>query len=307
MSNLPFPIAILMADVHLSHTAPAARSHEPDWYEAMRRQLVWLRELQSKLNIPILIAGDIFHKYNPPVELVNFALQELPNRITAIPGQHDLPFHNMDDIHKSAYWTLVEAHKIRTSVYQKPEFLAPQTGVVLHGFPFGCPLKPYKKVPCEYMNIAMIHEYCWQGKSGFPGASEDKTVNAHRNNADGYDILIFGDNHIPHEDISKNPIVFNCGGFYRRTIDEINHKPSVGILYSDKTIRREYVPVDEDIFVSAQEKPVLDQNISEFVKYLANTTTNPLDVEEVIRNYVITHNVPESVQVEISRLLTLAK
>jgi len=40
---------------------------------------------------------------------------------------------------------------------------------------------------------------------------------------------------------------------------------------------------------------------------LSNTTTNPLDVEEVIRHYVRSNNVPEPVQIEISRLLELAK
>jgi hypothetical protein len=78
-------------------------------------------------------------------------------------------------------------------------------------------------------------------------------------------------------------------------------------LYADKTVRREYIPVQKDVFVSRPEVPVLDQSISDFVRYLSNTTTNPLDVEEVIRNYVLSHDVPEPVQVEISRLLELAK
>jgi len=318
MSTMPHPIAILTADIHLSHTAPAARSHEPDWYEAMRRQFEWLRQIQYDLRIvgtsgvsyriPILIASDIFHKYNPPVELVNFALRELPDGIYAVPGQHDLPFHNMDDIHKSAYWTLVEAGKIVNIQHKIPILVElPDTTLRLHGFPFGKPLQPCEYTPEETINIAVIHEYCWQERVCYPGASPDKTVESHRTRAGSYDILVFGDNHIPHEDCSKTPAIFNCGGFYRRTIDEVDYRPSVGILYSDKTIRREYIPVTEDIFIAKQESPTLDQNISDFVKYLANTTTNPLDVEEVVRQYVIAHDVPEPVQREISRLLELAK
>jgi predicted phosphodiesterase len=242
------------------------------------------------------------------VELVNLALRELPDNIYAVPGQHDLPYHSIDDIRKSAYWTLVEAGKITNIENGTPIAVKlPQTTFRVHGFPFGCPLKPCQKDDSATMDIAIIHEYCWQGRACYPGASEDKNVEAHRANASTYDVLVFGDNHIPHEDFSKDPIVFNCGGFYRRTIDEVDYRPSVGILYSDKTIRREYVPVDEDVFVARQESPVLDQNISDFVKYLANTTTNPLDVEEVIRHYIVTHEVPEPVQIEISRLLELAK
>jgi DNA repair exonuclease SbcCD nuclease subunit len=220
------PIAILTADIHLSHTPPAARSHEPDWYEAMRRQLRWLRKLQSKYGVPIFVAGDLFHKYNPPAELINFALRELPDNIYAVPGQHDLPFHNIQDIHKSAYWTLVEAGKIKNVEYDSPIRIESQVAVMrLHGFPFGHPLVPRKPYDLHAIDVAIVHEYCWQGTAKYVTASEDKNMAAHRKNAKNYDILVSGDNHIPHEDFSQKPAVFNCGGFYRRTIDEKCPRP----------------------------------------------------------------------------------
>jgi DNA repair exonuclease SbcCD nuclease subunit len=312
MPDMPKPVAILTADIHLSHTPPAARSHEPDWYEAMRRQLKWLKSLQQQLSveysIPIFVAGDIFHKYNPPAELINFALRELPDNIYAVPGQHDLPFHNIQDIHKSAYWTLVESGKIKNVSHEYPVRIESPVGVIrLQGFPFGTPLTPLKPYDLPAIDIALIHEYCWQRGASYPKASDEQSAESHQNNAKNYDILVFGDNHIPHEDLSKKPAVFNCGGFYRRTIDEVDYRPSVGVLYSDKTIMREYIPVQQDVFVTKQESPVLDSNIADFMRYLSNTTTNPLDVEEIIRHYVRSNNVPEPVQIEISRLLEIAK
>jgi len=303
MPDMPKPVAILTADIHLSHTPPAARSHEPDWYEAMRRQLRWLKQFQTELAeypIPIFVAGDIFHKYNPPAELINFALRELPDNIYAVPGQHDLPFHSIQDIHKSAYWTLAEAGKIKNVEYKTPTYFCTHRMIRLHGFPFGHPLTPREiesddadTEKFQYIDIALIHEYCWQRGASYPKASDEQSAEHHQKNTKNYDVLVFGDNHIPHEDFSKKPAVFNCGGFYRRTIDEVDYRPSVGVLYSDKTIRREYVPVQQDVFVTKQESPVLDSNITEFVRYLSNTTTNPLDVEEVIRHYVRSNNVPE--------------
>jgi DNA repair exonuclease SbcCD nuclease subunit len=258
--------------------------------------------------VPIFAAGDIFHRYNPPAELINFALKELPDNIYAIPGQHDLPFHNIQDIHKSAYWTLVEAGKIHNVSPEYPVRIELPVAVIrLQGFPFGVPITPHQSYDLPAIDVAIIHEYCWQNTAAYPGAPESTHAKEHRKNAQNYDILVFGDNHIPHEDFSSKQAVFNCGGFYRRTVDEIEYRPSVGILYSDKTIKREYIPVQKDIFVARQESPVLDSNIADFVRYLSNTTTNPLDVEEVIRNYVVSHSVPTPVQVEISRLLELAK
>ena len=99
-------IAIFAADLHLSLKAPIWRSTEQDWFEAMLRPLVELRTLATLHNCPIVYAGDIFDKWNSPPELINFAIEHLPKG-HAIPGQHDLPLHNYEDIRKSAYWTLV--------------------------------------------------------------------------------------------------------------------------------------------------------------------------------------------------------
>ena len=57
-------IAILTADIHLSHKPPVWRSNEPDWYAAMRRPLYELQDLQQKYECPILAAGDMCNKWN---------------------------------------------------------------------------------------------------------------------------------------------------------------------------------------------------------------------------------------------------
>ena len=102
-------VAIACADIHLQHTAPICRSGEPDWYAAMARPLEELRGLQENYDCPILCAGDVFNHWNNcPPELINWAIKHLP-KMYAIPGQHDLPQHRLDDVRKSAYWTMVEA------------------------------------------------------------------------------------------------------------------------------------------------------------------------------------------------------
>ncbi len=102
-------IAILTSDWHLSHKPPIARVEEPDWYAAMERTVTQVVELQNKYDCPLVIAGDLFDKWNPPPQLINFALDELGSltmRAVAVPGQHDLPFHSYDHVESSAYWAL---------------------------------------------------------------------------------------------------------------------------------------------------------------------------------------------------------
>ena len=86
------PIAVAISDVHLSHTPPPARSEEPDWYEAMRRPLKQVEYIARRNEVPIICAGDLFHRWWSPPPLVNFAIKTCP-KMFAIPGQHDLQYH----------------------------------------------------------------------------------------------------------------------------------------------------------------------------------------------------------------------
>ena len=116
LPNLPKTdkiVAIVCADIHLSSKAPVWRSNEPDWFAAMLKPLKQLVQLQAELECPVLIAGDIFDRWNASPELINFAMKYLPIVDTyAIPGQHDLPLHNYEDMEKSAYGVLKRAGTI---------------------------------------------------------------------------------------------------------------------------------------------------------------------------------------------------
>src|SRR5580704_11435281 len=105
-------VAIACADFHLSENAPVARSAEKSWWDAMRRPLRELRELQARHDCPILFCGDLFDVWNPRPAVINFALEELPEMF-GISGNHDQPFHASDLLGQSAYWTMVAAEKIQ--------------------------------------------------------------------------------------------------------------------------------------------------------------------------------------------------
>src|SRR5688572_18895632 len=98
------PIAILCADLHLTLRPPLCRA-DKNWMLTQRDYLLQIRKLQEPAHlknhleatakIPVICAGDIFDRWNPPPELVNFALRFLPNGMICVPGQHDLPNHNI--------------------------------------------------------------------------------------------------------------------------------------------------------------------------------------------------------------------
>lgn len=266
-------LAILCSDIHLCHKAPVARSAEPDWYEAMARPLAQLSELQHKLDdVPIVIAGDLFDHWKAPPELINFALDYLPDNVWAIPGQHDLPYHSLDDIHKSAYWILQKVDKIHHIGWEPLLPTVVPTGprpfeLWLHGFPWGCdvsPLSEYhqkelskKKVDERETHLAVIHAYVWHKEHKQPRANHRDQLIQWSQRLVGYQAAVFGDNHKGFTvggkmgDITKRARVMNCGTLMRRKADEYHYRPRVGLLLKDSSIIEFYLDTSLDQWIDS--------------------------------------------------------
>jgi hypothetical protein len=242
------PIALLTADWHLSHRPPVARSKEPNWYEAQLRPMKQIGKiLNHNGGVPILFAGDLVHHWNEPVELANWMVQNLPGFIYGIPGQHDLPFHQVKDIHRSAYHTLYACHKlieVRRHTLSFPNFL-------ITGFPFGAKLVPpiLKLKSSPKIRIALIHRYIWSSKASYPNAPKSqhfsKLIKELGKNH-GYTHIVTGDNHIAFETEINGVKIFNCGSIINRNSDQRVYRPSVGILYDNGSIKRVYLDTSKD-------------------------------------------------------------
>jgi hypothetical protein len=282
------PKAILVSDIHLSHTAPVSRSAEPDWYAAMERQLVQLQVLKGKYRVPAICAGDLFHKWNSSPELINFAMKYLPH-MHCIPGQHDLPLHSYDDIRKSAYWTLVQAGTIED---MRPGQWIDINGVWFHAVPWGHAIPRVEASKDDKIQVAVIHAYIWTKDTGYPGADEKQRIGAYKEALAGYDVALFGDNHKgflfePRE----GPVVYNHGTFYCRTADERTYRPHVGVLMSDGTVKLEYLDTSEDKwFVDDRVKFLVEEgaDMDRFLEELNNLGEADLDFREAMKHYMET-------------------
>lgn len=223
------------------------------------------------LEIPIGCAGDVFDKWNASAKLCNYLIDILP-RMYAVPGQHDLPYHSYELIEDSGFANLLKAGKI--DMTEKGSFVGRfDHNFELHGFGWEQPLMtPKKHNPhtaqgdSKVVKIAIVHHYIWkEAKEGFlpatrfPGASYNDRCCALAKQLKGFDIAVFGDNHIPFEwedeDGEDVPKVFNCGSFMRRKSDD-THRPSVGVIFSDKTVHRYYLTsADKDIVTAKKDRP----------------------------------------------------
>jgi hypothetical protein len=280
--------AIVCGDIHLSHKPPIARSAEPNWYDAMTRPLDEIVGLQKKHKCPVICAGDIFDKWNAPAELINFAFRWIQQCI-AIPGNHDLPFHNYEDREKSAYWTLVMADRI-ISLDPTPFAI---NNMRLHGFPCGFEPVPLNS-PCNLqLEVAIVHQYIWKKGCSYPDAPQSNRVTNIQKKLDGYDCAVFSDNHIPFE----WKMIFNCGSMIRRKIDEITHRPSVGLLMSDGSFKRHYLDCSQDKFIDTQDGKVIDSiGMNSFVEELTALSDSAINYSEAVHALLKREKVSDSVK-----------
>ncbi len=302
-------IAILTSDWHLCHKAPIARSAEPDWYAAMRRPLCEITQLASKYNAPVIIAGDIFDRWNSPPELINFALDELdgfriengnfPN-LYAIPGQHDLPNHRLDEVKRSAYYTLLVTGIFKN--LEKWEFFC-SDALSISAFAWGEEIIPHdqdRQPENDRIQLAVVHSYIWKDGCSYPGADEKQKIGGYGKSLEGYDAAVFGDNHKGFKTNSNiKPHIINCGTLMRRKIDEIDYQPQVGLLLDDGDIIAHHLDVSKDKFIDvdeAREKEKQEIDATQFLTELKNLGADSLDFRDAVHKYMNKKNVSEDVR-----------
>lgn len=289
--------AILCSDIHLSLKPPIWRSAEPDWFEAMVRPLKEISSLQNYYGCPVLCAGDVFDRWNCAPELINFAITHLPDNMWAIPGQHDLPYHNYEDIKKSAYWTLVRANTINYIHPNTPTLMDGADGIVMMGFPWGHKVTPVPIKRPKRNNttrIAALHEYNWIPGKEYPTAPKTSRLTSKRKNFKGWDIVCIGDNHKGFKYKIGETTFFNCGSLMRRKSDEVNYRPWIGLVTTDKDVIPHYLDTSKDKYLQMAKDskgcPGKALDMDGFLQGLAELGKDALDFETAIKHYNHKHN-----------------
>ena len=276
-------LAICCSDIHLSLKPPLARAEEPNWFEAMARPLREIITLMQTHKAILLVAGDIFDKWNAPAELINFAMRELPHLFYAIPGQHDLPSHRHDLAHRSAYGTLVESCHI-TELTPKPIRV---NGLILSGFPFGSEISCTIPFPSKHPHVALMHEYLWVPGHCYTGAPKESKLGKHAKKFAKFDAVIVGDNHIGFSRTLKSGThLMNCGTLLKRKSNEARYKPQVGLLHQSGKITPHLLDTSKDIITELVteecDTPDDEDDIADFIETLAKVEASDLNFKETL-------------------------
>lgn len=187
-------------------------------------------------------------------------------------GNHDTPYHNPREIHKSVYGTLMETGKIRNIDHRHPLVFG---DVVVHGFPHGTEVYPKTKHVPNSFHIALVHSYIWRRGYAHPQVTPESSTSVWQQKLRGYDAAVFGDNHKGFLCVHHHfPTILNCGAFLRRSVDEVKYQPKVGIINSDGSIVRYALNCDDDVFNAEaverhHDEPLHHQETIDAIKQLA--------------------------------------
>lgn len=292
-------LAIFTADWHLSLNKPLARAEE-DWLHYQGSVLKHLSLLSKFHSCPIFVAGDVFDRWDSTAALINHTLWTMPDDVYTIPGNHDLPYHNYKELPRSAYWTLVEAKK---AIHLSPPGPKDVDAIEIHPFPSGFDVTPCKsKTNSMVLKVALIHDYIWTAKTGYQGAAQDKRHAPWMEKLAGYDVAVFGDNHIPWTIQSDTQCsVANCGALIRRKAPEMKNKASVVLLHSNGTLQRHYLDTSKDQWSDtgkqiAKIEEALKIDLDGFIDTLMTAKNAGYDWKRAVLSYCDEHKLDTTIK-----------
>jgi hypothetical protein len=236
-------------------------------------------------------------------------MDNLPPIVYAVPGQHDQPEHRTDQLHRSAFGTLVRANRIIPIPEGGAVLISPE--VAAFGFGWGTELVRRKNTPNPHrgvFGIAVVHAHVYVPGADHFGVSPDADISLWGSRLKGYHAAVFGDNHKGFTTKVGTCSVLNCGGMYCANSDERLRRPWYGMLHDDGEIETRYFDTSHDVW----EQDVLESAIEEaasgnlstgIIRSLAELSSRTRNYPDALRAYIKGQAVPGDVVSVLNRAL----
>jgi DNA repair exonuclease SbcCD nuclease subunit len=280
------PIAILTADIHARNTVPRCRVD--DFVAAQRRKLEYIRSTALEGGRCWLDAGDLFHSWKSSQETEIMLLEILRGfTFCSIPGNHEIPYHNIERLNSSSFGVLKAAGTIHS--------IAPADVL-----PVEPPFYSGIRVRTAGLWIYILHGMVWPDKppmAAMEGIAAAEVLALYPD----ANVILTGHNHETFVVEAGNQKLVNPGSVMRAAIDQIEHRPCFFILYSDGSTRQEFIPCDADVFAAeAYEKAgAREDRMTAFVERVQNTEGFALSFEDNLKAYCQQNQVGPAVRQEI--------
>ena len=272
------PDLILCGDFHLREDTPTCFTG--DFQKEQWKSLMFINDLQAQYQIPVVHAGDLFHTWKVSPWLLSMTMQHLPDMFYSCVGQHDIPQHNLELIHKSGIFTL-EISKYLT---------------ILNGTHFG-------QEPVEIANshlpldILVWHHLTYITEP-YPGATGGNAYEILRK-YNQFRLIVTGDNHCQFTIEKNGRRLVNTGNLTRQTAAQIDFKPCVWLWYSESnTVQQVFLPIEDGVVSREhlQVKEERNERIDAFISKLSGDYKTELSFEANLSQFFQTNKIKSSVK-----------
>lgn len=295
---------ILCADLHLREDTPICR--KDNYWEAQWRKVDWLKALKEEHKCPILCSGDVFDNWDISPKLAAQAIRHLPI-MTAIPGQHDLPNHNIELQEKSGIAVLEAADVVKLYDYDDP-IPNYSSSIILFSFPFGSKLQEISskailhnklQMDGKAKYVALIHTLVLGPKDkNLPGATAKEIYKQMQ----GFNLIVCGDNHQSFVIEEKGRLLVSPGSMMRMTADQIDHKPCVYLWFAEtNTVEPVYYSIEDGVITREHIEIKKEENkrINDFTQRLQSGKIQGISFEKNMEKYIQSNNVDKEVEQDI--------
>lgn len=232
--NYNFDKFIITSDWHLREPNANPVCRTDNFYETQWKKIAFIKRIQAENGMcPIIHAGDLFHHWKPSPELLSKTIINLPKNFYTIYGNHDLPQHSLELLHKSGIHTLRVAGAL--TVISTGHFGSEDIGELNN-------------------NVGIWHKFVYKKGSDEEGwaVKNNSTILAENvlQKYPKYDIIITGDNHsafvVKRQDESgKIHYLINPGSLTRQTAMQEDFQPRIYIYDKNrkKKLEKIYIPI----------------------------------------------------------------
>jgi len=289
--------AILTADWHVRTSTPVCR--EDNFLESFEQKVLFIKELSQKHNCPVLIAGDIGDRHQWPNWLLEWFITLVRGmNIIAIPGQHDIPNHRLEDINRSGVGVLSATDTI--DLRMDPSVIALEKDFNLIAFPYSRPIDHFK-IKGSLPVVAITHQMVIEDKPLWPGQEAIKGNQLLRKFPE-YDLVLVGDNHNSFVAKYKGRVLVNPGSLMRTTSAQVDHKPRVYLWWADTNeVEAVYLPIKEGV-VSREHIEVENERDERMEAYLERMETDyeiGFSYEKNLEKHLEVNKIEEEVETKI--------
>jgi len=224
---------ICTADWHLRSDRPRCRLDE-DWFAFQEGIVEWIVEKTNEYKCGMCIIGDIFDTPNVPANVIAMFLRQISRakeRVEFIAGNHDLPYHSIENLSNSAMGIIYEVSQHHPILY--------------HGMSCGrwSDFDGEEK-GSKSKGLVFIHRLVFENSKSIPPNVQAITATELLAEYPDVEWIFTGDNHHAFHYEKKGRHVVNSGCIIRQASDFIDYQPIIYYVDTDENIV-EAIPIPD--------------------------------------------------------------